>query len=350
MTVQPDVQTAAPRRTSPYRAFEVEVLRARRLSPSFLRMTFTGPDLARFGTTGLDQRVKLVLPAACGARVDAAEFLGDDWFTAWRAKPDHEREPLRTYTVRAVRPAEREVDVDVVLHGVRPGAVTTRGCGLAELLGCTCTAEVGPAVRWCAAARKGDPIVLIGPDAEHDGPTVGVEWRPPAEASTYLLAGDETAAPAICSILESLPADARGHAYLEVPTAHDRVEIDAPAGVEVHWLPRSAAAVASDEGLRPRVDMPHGRLLAAAVRGGAERLLAEHRAQVAGVDLEEVDVDAAVLWDVPVEPAADGGVYAWIAGEAGVVREMRRFLVRDLGLDRRSVAFMGYWRQGRSET
>ncbi|WP_370524007.1 siderophore-interacting protein [Cellulomonas sp. APG4] len=348
MTVQSDVQTAAPRRSSSsYRAFEVEVLRTRRLSPSFLRMTFTGPELDRFGTAGLDQRVKLVLPAACGARIDTQEFTRDDWFTGWRAKPDAEREPLRTYTVRAVRPAQREVDVDVVLHGVTPGKVTTRGCGLAELLGCACQAQAGPAVRWCAAARKGDPIVLLGPDADFDGPPVGLEWRPPAEASTFLLAGDETAVPAICSILEALPREARGHAYLEVPTAHDRLDIRAPEGVEVHWLPRQGGAAAGDEGVRPRIDVPHGLLLAAAVRGGAARLVAEHDAEVA--ELDEVDVDAVTLWDVPAEPAADGGVYAWIAGEAGVVKEMRRFLVRDLGIDRRSVAFMGYWREGRAE-
>ena len=55
------------------------------------------------------------------------------------------------------------------------------------------------------------------------------------------------------------------------------------------------------------------------------------------------------LWDVPPEAAAVDGVYAWVAGEAGVVKELRRFLVRDVGVDRRAVAFMGYWRHGRSE-
>ena len=100
-----------------YRGFAVHVDRARRLSPSFLRMTFTGPDLDEFGTDGLDQRVKLVLPAACGAQVDLNLFADDAWHRTWAAMPDDERYPLRTYTVRAVRPAQREVDVDVVLHG-----------------------------------------------------------------------------------------------------------------------------------------------------------------------------------------------------------------------------------------
>jgi NADPH-dependent ferric siderophore reductase len=40
------------------------------------------------------------------------------------------------------------------------------------------------------------------------------------------------------------------------------------------------------------------------------------------------------------------GLYVWIAGESGMVTSLRRRLVRDLGMDRRQVAFMGYWRRG----
>ncbi len=339
--VQHAAQAAATGRAArpAYRAFEVEVARARRLSPSFLRMTFTGPDLDEFATTGLDQRVKLVLPAACGARIDVRQFATDDWYVGWRAKPDDEREPLRTYTIRAVRPHEREVDGDVVLHGVSPGGVTTRGCGLAELLGCACSAGAGPAVRWCAAARQGDPIVLIGPDAGYAGPPTGIEWRPPADATRFLLAGDETAAPAICSILEQLPADASGQAFVEVPTRHDALDVRVPAGVELHWLPRAESPSAAPFAL-------HGELLEEAVRREARRLVA---AKHAGVEPDEVDVDAAILWEVPEEAAAPDGLYAWVAGEAAVVRSIRRHLVRDVGIDRRAVAFMGYWRTGRAE-
>ncbi|WP_199424429.1 siderophore-interacting protein [Actinotalea solisilvae] len=328
-----------------YRAFEVEVVRARRLSPSFLRMTFSGDDLALFAADGFDQRIKLVLPAACGARVDPGLFSDDSWFETWRAMPDDERYPLRTYTVRAVRQAQREVDVDVVLHGVEPGAVTTRGCGLAELLGCACSAQAGPAVRWCAAARAGDPIVLIGPNARFEGPAGGIEWQPPADARTVLLAGDETAVPAVCAIVEQLPADARGHAFLEVPTEHDVLDVRAPAGVELHWLPRRRVA---DGGATAEAE--HGSLLAAAVRAAAPSAVATTAPRpAADVVLDEVDVDHGIMWEVPEQPLAADGLYAWVAGEAGVVKELRRFLVRDLGVDRRSVAFMGYWRHGRAE-
>ena len=72
---------------------------------------------------------------------------------------------------------------------------------------------------------------------------------------------------------------------------------------------------------------------------------------------EEVDPD---LWETPTysssgeEVEADAvtvghdldGLYAWIAGESGVVTTLRRHLVKELGMDRRQVAFMGYWRRG----
>jgi len=62
-------------------------------------------------------------------------------------------------------------------------------------------------------------------------------------------------------------------------------------------------------------------------------------------DAEDVDPDA-LVWEVP-DAAAGGPAYAWLAGEAGVVTRLRRHLLREAGSDRRSVAFMGYWRQGR---
>ncbi|HYX95347.1 MAG TPA: SIP domain-containing protein, partial [Geodermatophilus sp.] len=57
------------------------------------------------------------------------------------------------------------------------------------------------------------------------------------------------------------------------------------------------------------------------------------------------EVGDELLWEVP-DPDAASGCYAWLAGEAGVVRALRRRLVGDLGVPRGSVAFMGYWRQG----
>ncbi|WP_354002848.1 siderophore-interacting protein [Microbacterium elymi] len=73
-----------------------------------------------------------------------------------------------------------------------------------------------------------------------------------------------------------------------------------------------------------------------------------------GSEVEEVDIDSGLLWEVP--RTAKGGaalksapLYAWLAGEAGAIRQLRRHLVAEHGVDRRAVAFMGYWRLGRAE-
>ncbi|MGS2617205.1 siderophore-interacting protein [Micromonospora sp. LZ34] len=295
---------------APWRVFTVEVRAVRRLSPSFLRVTFTGPDLDRFADNGYDQRIKLALPVPgeTGVRLPG----GADWYAQWRALPEHKRNPIRTYTVRAVRPEVSEVDVDLVLHG-----------------------DGGPATRWARRARPGDEIAILGPDAGYHGDHGGVEFRPPATGH-LLLAGDETAVPAICAILERLPADARGRVLLEVPEPADALPVAAPPGVGVEWLPRGADG--------------HGARLVPAVTAAAGALLAGTGAAPAADDaITDVDVDRDILWEVPT-PAAPVPLYAWLAGEAGVIRALRRHLVAERGLDRRAVAFMGYWRLGRADT
>src|SRR3712207_2620091 len=101
----------APAPTVPaFRPFAVRVARAERIGRSFLRVTFTGADLDEFASQGADQRIKVLFPLA-GSGLDHCP-LGDDWYAQWRALPDARRHPMRSYTVRAARPLEREVDVD----------------------------------------------------------------------------------------------------------------------------------------------------------------------------------------------------------------------------------------------
>ncbi|TYP82784.1 siderophore-interacting protein [Blastococcus xanthinilyticus] len=299
-----------------YRTFPVQVSRVQRLSPSFLRITFAGPELGDFSSNGLDQRIKVLLPLPGRGVLDCP--AGDDWYGEWRALPPERRMPLRTYTVRAARPERQEVDVDFVLHGA-----------------------TGPASAWAEQAATGDEVVLVGPNARFPGPTGGVEWHPPADASCLLIAGDETAVPAICAIVESLPDGRRARVLLEVPTAADALNVAAPAGVDITWLPRWPADGAPAE--------PRGRLLTAAVVATV-RELGDLLAPSPAAELVDVDVDSGILWEVPdadAVPTGSSGVYAWLAGEAGVVKGLRRHLVQDVGVDRRSVAFMGYWREGR---
>ena len=72
-----------------------------------------------------------------------------------------------------------------------------------------------------------------------------------------------------------------------------------------------------------------------------------------GSAVEEIDDDG-LLWEVPRTKKGGAALksaplYAWLAGEAGAIKRLRRHLVSEHGVDRRAVAFMGYWRLGRAE-
>jgi NADPH-dependent ferric siderophore reductase len=301
---------------------EVAVVSVERLSPSFVRVELGGPVLAEFGVDGplYDQRIKLVFPNDAG-NLPSFEGADDSWWDTWLRIPEPERGHMRTYTVRAVRGAgaDTRIVVDLVLHPA--------------------DGEPGPGSAWAERASVGDRLVMIAPrrGVEYGG----IEFAP-GTARELLLVADETAVPAVCSVLEDLDDDACGTALLEVPVSGDASALAAqaaPPNVEVVWLPRDGA--------------PLGSLLDAHVR---RRLGVGGGAAAAAEDVE-VDPD---LWetprysssgedvDVPVTTVGHDldGLYAWIAGESKVVTGLRRLLVRELGMDRRQVAFMGYWRRG----
>lgn len=300
---------------------EVEAVSVERLSPTYVRIGLGSPALADFGVDGplYDQRIKLVFPSAAG---DLASFEGADgsWFATWLQIPEDERGHMRTYTVRAVHGTgeDTRLVVDFALHG-EGGA----------------HGEPGPGSSWAARATVGDRLAVLAP--RRGVPFGGIEFVPGA-ARRLLLVGDETAVPAICSILEDLPHGTRGAAFLEVPEVGDLLDVRRPLGMEVVWLPREGAA--------------HGDRV-------TEAVLAHLGAGVEPEPVadEEIDPD---LWETPTYSSSgeeideasvsvrheDDGLYAWIAGEATMVTTLRRHLVRDLGIDRRQVAFMGYWRQG----
>ncbi|MDN6668110.1 MAG: siderophore-interacting protein [Brevibacterium sp.] len=337
---------------APIAAFEATVIGIDDLSPVFRRITFSGPGLDDFGVSGhtRDLRFKLIIPSAGAVKpeFDLLRFLNEQdpdsglsWYQAWLQIDPDVRGAMRTYTVREWRDEARELVVDMVLHTDSNG-------------------HSGPAAAWAQSAQIGHSLHIIGPSRLADGPTAGIEFAP-ADADTILLAGDETAVPAIASILESLKdAEVQGKAILEVPSAEDVLELDVPAGFEVQWLPRDNA--------------DHGQLLEPAVRGAVRaenRALAEVGAGTGqasagapgdrSVELEDVDIDEEILWDVPaaLTQAAQASssdtekdsrrFYAWIAGEAGPVKRLRRYLVQEVGVDRHQIAFMGYWRQGKAE-
>jgi len=295
-----------------YRPYLVRVSAVTRLSPHFVRVTCTGDDLVHFGTAGLDQRIKLILPHADGSFADFGQYdAAGDWYDRWRALPTDRRNVFRTYTVRRIAPEAGELDIDFVVH---EGA--------------------GPAGSWAEAAQIGHEVIVVGPDERSPHARTGLDWHP-GTARRVLLAGDETAAPAICSILEALGDEYDVDAFIEVPTAADALAPSVPASFRLHWLARD--------------DAPHGATLIDAVTAwtsahtGVLARAAAPRPQL----LEDIDVDRELLWDSPED--VDGDFYAWIAGESATIKTLRRLLVSGCGVDRKRVAFMGYWRLGQSE-
>lgn len=291
--------------------FRARVSAITELTPSFRRFTLASDELAHFGDPGFDQRIKVVFPTPT-VSIDAMP-VDDDWYTSWRRLSEPERPPFRTYTTRYVRAEAREVDIDMVAHDV-----------------------LGPASAWIARAEVGDELLVYAPTTAHEGVSYGIDFVPPARSERILLAGDETAAPAIAVILEQLPEDARGVVVLELPDAADAAYLPQHPGFEFFVAARS-------DGER------HAHLVSA-VEDAAARLVPEGR----GAEVEEIDIDTDILWEVP--RTAKGGaalksapLYSWLAGEAGAIKALRRHLVAEHGVDRRAVAFMGYWRLGKAE-
>ncbi|MGP4047511.1 siderophore-interacting protein [Streptomyces sp. 2A115] len=273
---------------APYRFFSLQVERTRRLGPSLVRVTFTGPDLTAFASDGRDQSLTLFLPRQGQSEPVLPMEYGEGWREAYLGIPDDVRAVMRSYTLRALRRDVRgvttEIDIDFVLHGTEPGAAH----------------PAGPASRWAADARAGARVALLGPAIADNA---AIRFRPPADADLVVIWADETALPAASAILETLPAGTKARVWLEVPHAGDRIEPVTAADVdaEITWLVR-------DEG-------------------------------------SPMALDAIRAAQLPSSEAP----YAWIAGESGRVKVLRRHLVREREIDRKRVTFVGYWRRGLSE-
>lgn len=296
----------------PYRLFNVTVAATRALSPSLLRVTFTGADVTTMKTAAPDQRIKIFFPDADGR--PSALPSSDHWYQTYRAVVPSLRPPMRTYTIRHLRADKAELDVDFVLHGA-----------------------TGPASRWAMQAQAGDPVQIAAPNGAFAGDPGGYEWKPPAEVEHVLLIADETALPAVAGILEGLSARAvppRVQAFLEVPSAADQMVLPAWPGLVVTWLPRDRAQPVHHEGW----------LMARAAAQAVLPSAVQTRSGPTG--LSEIDIDHEVLWEAATAKA--GRFYAWVAGESEAVLSIRRLLVNDRGLDRRSMNLMGYWRRGRA--
>ncbi|MFJ1734185.1 siderophore-interacting protein [Streptomyces sp. NPDC088254] len=248
----------------PRKPHSAQVVRTERLTPHMQRVVLGGAGLAEFELGGCtDHYVKLLFGA------EGVTYPEPFDLERVRAEFPREQWPVtRTYTVRHWDAEHRELTVDFVLHG-----------------------DEGLAGPWAARVQPGETVRFMGP---------GGAYAPDPAADWHLLAGDESALPAIAAALESLPAGAVAHAFIEVAGPEEEQKID--SDVEVVWLHRG--------------DRPLGEKLLEAVR--------------------------ALRWP-------EGRVHAFVHGEAATVKELRRLLRVDHAVPRDDLSISGYWRLGHNE-
>lgn len=228
-----------------------------RLTPNMIRVVFGGPELEGFPEGCDGGNCKLLLPDAGEARAAFAERLVNG--------PAPVR---RTYTVRTYDAATGELTIDFVDHG-----------------------DNGPASAWANQAAPGAYLGFMGPS-----PAKIVSF----DADWYLVAADLSALPIASVTLEAMPRDARGVAIFEVPSEADKQAIDAPDGMDIHWLvhPDAHTASTAQNDMINALDWPNGR------------------------------------------------VQTCIAGESGVIKALRGFLHNDKQIPRTDTYISGYWKIG----
>lgn len=271
-------RTSRPLQIHPIVLRRAEVVRVVDITPNMRRITLWGEDLSAgkmgpgferppFRSHGFDDHVKLVIPPADGAlpHIGTQEEKRFAWNPEVLGR-------TRDYTVRSWDREANSFDIDVVRH------------------------DGGLASAWAFGVQQGEEVHFAGPKScalRND------------EAEWHLLAGDETALPAIGRWLEEAPQGTRGHVIVQIPTEEDRQDIATAADVEIDWLVRG--------------DVPAG----------------------TGTGL----FDAVRRVAVP----KDRRVYAWVGGEAMSIAPIRRYLRNDLGLPKEDVEVVGYWRRPKAE-
>jgi NADPH-dependent ferric siderophore reductase len=248
------------------RVTTAEVLRTERVTPHMIRVVLGGEGLADFDCGECtDHYLKLQFPAP------GVEY--PEPFDLARIREEFPREQwpvTRTYTVRKWDKAAREISIDFVYHG-----------------------DEGVAGPWAANVQPGELVRFAGP---------GGAYAPAHDADWHLLAGDESALPAISAAVERLAPGARAHVFLEVEGPEEEQQFKSAADLTVSWIHRDGARI--------------GERLVAAVRG----------------------------FDFPA-----GDVHAFVHGEAGFVRDLRRLLRFEHEVPKERLSISGYWRVGHDE-
>ena len=220
-----------------------------KIAAHMIRVTLTG-DLEGFVSLGFDDHVKLFFPDGTTNAEGAPNMLGRD------------------FTPRRHDPASNTLQIDFAIH------------------------DAGPATRWAAQAKAGQPLSLGGPRGSFIIPTT-YDW--------HLLVGDETALPAISRRLAELPSGTRAIVVGEVDGPADEIALPTSADASVTWAHRNGAAP------------------------GANDMLAKTLATL---------------------PMPAGDYYGWVACESLTAKALRRQLIADHGANPKWLRAAGYWRRG----
>lgn len=234
----------------------IVVRRTEAVSPRMTRVILGGTELGGFTIDRPASSVRLLLPT--GGELEIPRWQGNEFLLSNGARPI-----IRTFTPRRFDAEALELHLDVVLHGS------------------------GVASTWAERAQPGDKAAVSGPGR-------GYEIDP--EATAFLLAGDETAIPAICQLLEHLP-DVPIAVHISVSHADARVDLH--RDVDVTWH------------VEPGGSDPEGPAFQA----------------IGSADLE---------------PAT----HIWAAGEAKSMQRIRNFLFREIEFPRSHATVRGYWKDG----
>ncbi|MEW6474188.1 MAG: siderophore-interacting protein [Actinomycetota bacterium] len=233
------------------------------LTPRMVRVTVAGPELEGLVVEQPAASVRLLVPSAGAGELVMPAWKGNEFLL-----PDGSRPVIRTLTPLRVDPVNHRMDVEIVVH------------------------EGGAVSAWALEAQAGAEAAVSGP---------GRGYPVDPEARGFLLAGDESAIPAIGQLLEVLPPDKPVRVMIEVASPQARLELPKHRTAEVEWHDLAEGA-------------PPGEAVVAAVTGA----------------------------ELPA------GTRVWAAGEAAAMQRIRKHLFETRGLARSDTWIRGYWKHGRA--
>ncbi|WP_145521750.1 siderophore-interacting protein [Yersinia aldovae] len=178
----------------------VQVKRIEDTSLHLRRITFHSPTLHDYPADCAGAHLKIFLPLAHQTQPELP--VPGEKGPIWPAADI--RPIVRTYSVRAARPQQLEIDIEFVMHENR-----------------------GPAVDFARHAKAGDWIGITNPG--------GPDTLLPCAAYSYLV-GDPSSLPAIAALLETLPTDAQGHTIIRVDSPQDVLDLIKPVGMALSWV------------------------------------------------------------------------------------------------------------------